>query len=68
MTLWSIPDAPTADLMVVFYEELLAGRSKSLALRHAMLAMKKRYSDRQSVTLNEGPQPYHATDSWIHGR
>jgi CHAT domain-containing protein len=45
MTLWSIPDAPTADLMVVFYEELLAGRSKSLALRHAMLAMKKRYSD-----------------------
>jgi CHAT domain-containing protein len=30
---------------VVFYEELLAGRSKSLALRHAMLAMKKRYSD-----------------------
>jgi len=27
--------------MVVFYEELLAGRSKSLTLRHAMLAIEK---------------------------
>jgi CHAT domain-containing protein len=45
MTLWSIPDAPTADLMVLFYKELLAGRSKSLALRHAMLATKKQHPD-----------------------
>ena len=45
MTLWSIPDAPTADLMVEFYKELLAGRPKAVALRHAMLSAKQRHPD-----------------------
>lgn len=45
MTLWSIPDAPTADLMLFFYKELVAGRSKAVALRHAMVAAKERYPD-----------------------
>jgi CHAT domain-containing protein len=48
MTLWSIPDAPTAELMVAFYNELLAGRSKSVALRRAMLTAKERYPDPQN--------------------
>ena len=45
MTLWSIPDAPTADLMVEFYKELLAGHPKAVALRHAMLSAKQRHPD-----------------------
>jgi hypothetical protein len=38
MSIWSIPDAPTAELMLSFYKELLSGRPKSVALRHAMIA------------------------------
>lgn len=45
MTLWSIPDAPTAELMPIFYTELLAGRSKAAALRHAVLETKRRYPE-----------------------
>jgi CHAT domain-containing protein len=45
MTLWTIPDAPTADLMTAFYRELLAGRSKAVALRAAMLATRERHPD-----------------------
>jgi CHAT domain-containing protein len=48
MTLWAIPDAPTAEMMPTFYKGLLAGRSKAAALRHAMLATKQRYSDVES--------------------
>lgn len=45
MTLWAIPDAPTAQMMTVFYEQLLAGRSKAAALRHAMLATKQLHTN-----------------------
>jgi CHAT domain-containing protein len=45
MTLWAIPDAPTSELMVTFYKELVAGRSKAAALRYAVLATKARYPD-----------------------
>jgi CHAT domain-containing protein len=48
MTLWSIPDAPTAEMMPVFYKELLAGRSKAAALRYAMLATKQKHPDLES--------------------
>ncbi len=34
---WSIPDAPTAELMTLFYRRLLAGETAARALRHAML-------------------------------
>src|SRR5262249_53836999 len=40
MTLWSIPDAPTAGLMTTFYKELMGGRSKVAALRTAILSTK----------------------------
>jgi CHAT domain-containing protein len=48
MTLWSIPDAPTAEMMPVFYQELLAGRSKAAALRYAMLATRQHHPDVES--------------------
>jgi CHAT domain-containing protein len=45
MTLWSIPDAPTAGLMTTFYKEMMAGRSKVAALRSAMLSTKESSPD-----------------------
>lgn len=43
MTLWSIPDEPTAELMQKFYSELRSGTSKAQALRQAMLSTKRKY-------------------------
>lgn len=37
VSLWSVPDAPTAELMEVFYTQLQQGASKAQALRSAML-------------------------------
>ena len=45
VSLWSIPDAPTAYLMTEFYRSLQSGRDKAQALRQAMLATKQQYSD-----------------------
>ncbi|MEO1350651.1 MAG: CHAT domain-containing tetratricopeptide repeat protein [Cyanobacteria bacterium J06635_15] len=46
VSLWAVPDAPTAALMTEFYRQLQQGRSKAQALRQAMLA-----------TLNDSPEP-----------
>lgn len=37
MSLWNVSDKSTADLMVIFYEELRAGKNKDEALRAAKL-------------------------------
>jgi CHAT domain-containing protein/tetratricopeptide (TPR) repeat protein len=37
VSLWAVPDAPTADLMVKFYQKLDRGGNKAQALRYAML-------------------------------
>jgi len=37
VSLWAVPDAPTADLMVDFYKEISDGKDKAQALRQAML-------------------------------
>jgi CHAT domain-containing protein len=37
VSLWSVPDAPTADLMGSFYAALAQGQTKAQALRQAML-------------------------------
>lgn len=37
VSLWSVPDAPTADLMTEFYRQLRQGEGKAQALRQAML-------------------------------
>ncbi|MEO0373886.1 MAG: CHAT domain-containing tetratricopeptide repeat protein [Cyanobacteria bacterium P01_A01_bin.17] len=44
VSLWAVPDVPTADLMVEFYTQLLKGREKDQALRQAMLMMINRES------------------------
>ncbi|PZO57844.1 MAG: hypothetical protein DCF15_06185 [Phormidesmis priestleyi] len=38
VSLWSVPDAPTAELMTKFYQQLEQGQTKAQALRQAMLA------------------------------
>ncbi|MEM6255900.1 MAG: CHAT domain-containing tetratricopeptide repeat protein [Cyanobacteria bacterium P01_D01_bin.156] len=45
VSLWSVPDAPTADLMIKFYEELELGKDKAQALRQAMLQIMEEYPD-----------------------
>lgn len=43
VSLWSIPDEPTRDLMVEFYRRLAGGSGKAEALREAMLATRVKY-------------------------
>jgi CHAT domain-containing protein/Tfp pilus assembly protein PilF len=43
VSLWAVPDAPTADLMVAFYEGLQRGENKAVALRQAMLQTMEAY-------------------------
>ncbi|NEP76484.1 CHAT domain-containing protein, partial [Okeania sp. SIO2G5] len=38
VSLWAVPDMPTAGLMTTFYEQLAVGQSTAQALRQAMLA------------------------------
>lgn len=43
VSLWSVPDAPTAELMVEFYRQLDQGEDKVQALRQAMLATMEKH-------------------------
>ena len=46
VSLWSVPDAPTAKLMTDFYENMYKNKlDKAQALRQAMLKMKEQYPD-----------------------
>ncbi|OLP18686.1 hypothetical protein BST81_09185 [Leptolyngbya sp. 'hensonii'] len=45
VSLWKVPDAPTAELMTDFYRYLNQGRDKATALRQAMLDTKQKYPD-----------------------
>lgn len=45
VTLWQVPDEPTAYLMIEFYRELAAGLDKAGALRTAMLRTRDRYRE-----------------------
>ncbi|PZV07594.1 MAG: Fis family transcriptional regulator [Leptolyngbya sp.] len=38
VSLWSVPDAPTAELMTEFYSQMQQGQDKAQSLRQAMLA------------------------------
>ena len=42
VSLWSVPDAPTADLMTAFYRHLARDASRARALREAMLEVRAR--------------------------
>ena len=46
VSLWAVPDAPTAKLMTEFYRQLSSGQTKAQALRQAMLK-----------TLESHPEP-----------
>ncbi|MEM6255905.1 MAG: CHAT domain-containing tetratricopeptide repeat protein [Cyanobacteria bacterium P01_D01_bin.156] len=43
VSLWSVPDAPTADLMTEFYDQMRQGQDKAQALRQAMLTTMANY-------------------------
>ena len=45
VSLWSVPDAPTAELMTEFYRQLKLTGDKAQSLRHAMLKLKEKYPD-----------------------
>ena len=45
VSLWSVPDAPTASLMTEFYKHLQRNPDKAQALRQAMLTTMKQHSD-----------------------
>lgn len=45
VSLWAIPDAPTALLMEEFYSNILSDMDKAEALRQAMITTKKLYKD-----------------------
>jgi CHAT domain-containing protein len=45
VSLWRVPDAPTAELMQSFYQNLLNNPNKAQALRQAMLTTMKTHSN-----------------------
>ncbi|MBE7385086.1 MAG: tetratricopeptide repeat protein [Leptolyngbya sp. SIO1E4] len=45
VSLWAVPDASTAELMVEFYNQLEQGQDKAQALRQAMLTTMQQYPD-----------------------
>ncbi|MGL5083067.1 MAG: CHAT domain-containing protein [Microcoleaceae cyanobacterium] len=48
VSLWSVPDAPTAQLMTEFYRQLQKNPNRAAALRQAMLATRDSYPDQPS--------------------
>lgn len=48
VSLWSVPDEPTALLMQTFYDKLRVGMAPAEALRQAMLATRERFPDTAS--------------------
>ena len=61
VSLWQVPDQPTADLMTAFYDALLAGVAPAQALRRAMLQTRDRYDDVAAwagfVVMGDGTRP-----------
>ncbi|MEA5464592.1 CHAT domain-containing protein [Leptothoe sp. PORK10 BA2] len=45
VSLWAVPDQPTAELMTAFYEQLQRGETKAQALRQAMLLTMAQHPD-----------------------
>jgi CHAT domain-containing protein len=45
MSLWKVPDEQTRELMVNFYQRLLAGEGRPEALRQAQLSIKEKHPE-----------------------
>jgi len=43
MSLWKVPDQQTQELMVDFYQRILASQPRAEALRQAQIALKAKY-------------------------
>ncbi len=48
VSLWAIPDAPTAELMETFYQQLQSNPDEALALQRAMVATKAKHPHPQN--------------------
>ncbi|NER84902.1 MAG: CHAT domain-containing protein [Leptolyngbya sp. SIO1D8] len=48
VSLWAVPDQPTAQLMTTFYDELAQGQGTAQALRQAMLTTMLSHPDPQA--------------------
>ncbi len=51
MTMWTVPDQETRELMTMFYRKWLAGEDKHQALREAQLEMRKRVTAHEGIDL-----------------
>jgi CHAT domain-containing protein len=51
MSLWSVPDQETQELMGFFYEKWLAGKGKHAALRETQLEMRQKVKERYGEDL-----------------
>ncbi len=54
MSLWSVPDKETGELMIYFYEELKGGKTKDVALQQAKLRYLEGHKENRVKTY-----PYH---------
>jgi CHAT domain-containing protein len=57
VSLWTVDDAATADLMVTFYQQLLSGKPPATALRRAQLAV-----------MAQHPHPFYWSPFVVMGR
>jgi len=51
MSLWSVPDQETQELMTLFYAKWLSGKSKHEALREAQLELRAKIKERDGQDL-----------------
>ena len=45
MSLWTVPDDATADLMIAFYQHWLSGKTKSEAFAEAQRQVREKYKE-----------------------